>query len=68
MVTYRAMDVRKMIPKEMLEDAARRKAKFDSVQRQPRSSEEAYAQFDRLRADSEKRQQMRDSARRTIAA
>ena len=68
MVTYRAMDVRKMIPKEMLEDAARRKAKFNSVQRRPASCEEANAQFHRLRADSERRQQMRDSARRTIAA
>ena len=68
MVTYRPMDVRKIIPKEMLEDAARRKAKFDSVQRPLRSSAEANAQFHRLRADSEKRQQMRDSAPRTIAA
>jgi len=57
------MDVRKLIPKEMLEDAARRKVQFNSVQRRPRSSVEAYAQFDRLRADSEKRQQMRDRAR-----
>ncbi len=62
------MDVRKLIPKEMLEDAARRKAKFNSVQRPPVTCEEAYAQFNRLRADSEKRQQMREHARSTEKA